>query len=79
MGEFRKLRLPAGSKLFKVHNFTFMYKGTTFVFEIDEFADGSFTGHGEHSTDKSSVIESVSGQSIEECLDKLVKKVESRT
>jgi hypothetical protein len=79
MGEFRNLKLPVGSKLFKVHNFTFMHKGITFVFEIDEFADGSFTGHGEHSTDKSSVIESVSGHSMQECLEKLVKKVESRT
>jgi hypothetical protein len=78
MDEWRKVKLPAGSKLFRVHNFTFMAKGNTYVLEVDEFADGSFSGHGEHSTDKSSVVESVSGTSVGDCLDKLIKKIETR-
>jgi hypothetical protein len=61
MDEWRKVKLPAGSKLFRVHNFTFMAKGNTYVLEVDEFADGSF-----------------SGTSVGDCLDKLIKKIETR-
>jgi hypothetical protein len=78
MDGWRNVKVPSGSKLFRVHNFNFMHKGTNFVLEIDEFSDGSYSGHGEHATDKSSVVESVSGSSLEDCLEKLIKKIESR-
>ena len=77
MGDWKQANTGSG-KLFKVHNYTFMHKGTTYHIEIDEFADGTYTGHGEHSTDKSSVLESVSGSSIKECLESLIQKIESR-
>lgn len=73
--DFKKVVIPEGGKLFKIHNFTFMFKGTNYNLEIDEYNDGTCTGHGEHSTDKSSVLESVSGKSIEECLNALIKKI----
>jgi hypothetical protein len=76
--DWKNVKIPAGSRLFKVHNFTFMHKGTNYVLEIDEFRDGSWSGHGEHSTDKASVIESVSGKSLQECLELLIAKVEGR-
>jgi hypothetical protein len=75
MTGWNKMKLPEGAKLFKIHNFTYMWKGATYHLEVDEFADGSFTGHGEHSTDKSRVLESVSGKSIEDCLNALTKNV----
>lgn len=75
MSGWNKIKLPEGARLFKVHHFTYMWKGATYLFEVDEFADGSFTGHGEHSTDKSRVLESVSGKSPEECLSALLKNV----
>lgn len=78
MNQWRNVTLPAGSKLFRVHNFTFMFKGSTFAIEVDEFADGTFTGHGEHSTDKSSVIEPVTCKSMEDCLQELISKIEAR-
>lgn len=69
---WKKVALPEGAKLFKVHHFTYMFKGVNFHLEVDEFMDGTFTGHGEHSTDKSSVLASVSGRSAEECLNALI-------
>lgn len=77
MSGWKNVKLPVGCKLFKVHHFTFMLSGTIYHFEIDEFSDGTFTGHGEHSTDKSSVIESVNGNSLEECLNALISRIES--
>lgn len=69
--DWKKTKIPEGAKIFKVHNFTYMHKGVTYHFEVDEFADGTFTGHGEHSTDKNTVLASVSGRSLEECLSAL--------
>ena len=73
--DWKKTKVPEGAKLFKVHNFTYMIKGTNFHLEIDEFSDGTFTGHGEHSTDKNTVLESVSGKNIDECLGLLIKSI----
>lgn len=78
MDQWRDINLPAGSKLFRVHSFMFMFKGSTFAIEVDEFADGTFTGHGEHSTDKSNVIEPVSSSSLQDCLQALISKIEAR-
>ncbi len=75
---WKSASLPSGSKLFKVHNFNFLYQGTNFHIEIDEYSDGTFTGHGENATDQSYVIESVSGKTLEECLSALLKKIEGR-
>jgi len=77
MGEWKNANVGTGCKLFKVHNFTYMDSGTIYHLEIDEFADGSFTGHGEHSTDKSNIIESVNGSSMEECLNGLISKIKA--
>jgi hypothetical protein len=55
-----------------------MIKGVTYQFEIDEFSDGSFTGHGEHSTDRNGFVESVSGKSVDDCLNNLVARVGQR-
>lgn len=73
--ELKKMKLPEGGRLCRVHNFMYMYKGATWHLEVDEFTDGSCTGHGEHSTDKNSVLESVSSRSVEECLSALVARI----
>ena len=75
---WKNVTLPSGAKMFQVLNFTYMHKGTTYHLEIDEFADGTWSGHGEHSTDKSSVLPSVSGSSLQDCLDALVKTIETK-
>jgi hypothetical protein len=75
--EWQQIQLPAGTKLFKVHSFAFLVGGTVYQLEIDEFANGTFTGHGEHPTDKSNVLESVSGRSVGECLEALVGKIQA--
>jgi hypothetical protein len=54
-----------------------MVSGVIYHLEIDEFADGTFTGHGEHSTDKSNIIESVNGSSLEECISTLIGKIKT--
>jgi len=72
---WKNVKLNSAAKLFKIHNFTYIQAGTTYSLEVDEFADGSFTGHGEHATDKSSVVKSVSGTSLEECLNGLVANI----
>ena len=70
--------LPSGCKLFKVHTFNYIHQGVNYLLEVDEYSDGSFSGHGEHSTDQNNVVESVSGKNIDECLNALIKKIESR-
>ncbi len=76
--EWKNLTLPAGAKLFKMHHFTFIHKGSNYSLEIDEYLDGHFAGYGEHSTDKNFYVESVSGKTLPECLDGLVKKIVGR-
>lgn len=77
MSGWQKVKIPEGAKLFRVHNFTYMVRGVNYLLEIDEFQDGTFTGHGEHSTDKSRVLESVSGKSLDECLVALIKNIKA--
>ncbi len=76
---WKTLKLPEGARLNKVHHFTYMIKGQTYQFEVDEMSDGNFTGHGEHSSDKNFVLASVNGSSMVECLNQLVKDVTSRS
>lgn len=76
--EWKNVKVPAGSKLFKSHNFTFMTKGRSWHLEVDEYSDGSFSGHGEHSTDRNSFVESVSGKSLNECLSALIERIQNR-
>jgi len=72
---WKLVTIPEGSKLFKSHGFTFIHKGATYLLEVDEHRDGSFTGHGEHTTDKSNVLASVHSQSMEDCLNQLISKI----
>ena len=72
---WKKLSIPDGAKLFKIHNFTYMHKGVNFHLEVDEYTDGNFSGHGEHSTDKNTVLESVSGKTMEDCVNALIKSI----
>ena len=74
---WNKVTVPDGAKLFQIHDFAFMYKGNTYKLEVDAFVDGTFTGHGEHSTDKSHVLASVSGKSVEECLNALINHIKA--
>ena len=76
--DWKALTIPQGSKLFKQRNFTYIHKGVTYTVEVDEYHDGSFVGHGENATDKSSIIESVSGKSVAECVNKIISKINER-
>lgn len=76
--DLKSVKIPAGSKLFKVHHFTYMVKGNAYRIEVDESNDGTFTGHGEHTTDKNNVIGSISGRTLGECLEGLIAKASSR-
>ena len=76
--DWKKAKVPVGCRMFKAHSFTFMHKGVTYHLAVDEYNDGTFTGHGEHSTDKNLVIESVNGTSLPECLESLINKIEKR-
>ena len=73
-----KIKVSQGSKLFKQHFFIYMHKGVNYSLEIHEFHNATFSGHGESSTDKNFVIESVTGNSFEDCLQNLISKIESR-
>ena len=75
---WKQIAVLPGGKLFKMHQFTYMVKGVTYQLEVDEFADSSFTGHGQHATDRNNIVESVNGKSIDECLTQLVAKIGQR-
>jgi len=78
MSDWQKVNIDSGSKLFKVHVFTYMHAGVIYALEINEFSDGTCTGHGEHSTDKSNVVEPVNGPSVRECVQALVDRIGKR-
>jgi hypothetical protein len=76
---WKNIQLPAGSKLYQVYSFCYMEKGIHYNLEINEFADGTYAGHGAHSTDKNLVIASTNGMSMEECISGLIKNIRSRS
>jgi hypothetical protein len=75
---WKSIKVQPGAKIFLAHNFTYMIKSAIFNIEVDEYQDGSFTAHGERSTDKNFVIESVSARSLEECLNSMIDKINAR-
>lgn len=75
---WKAIQIPEGSKLFRIHKFTYMHQGVNYLIEVNEMGEGSWIGHGEHSTDQNSVIPSVNGSSLEDCVDQLLRKIESR-
>jgi hypothetical protein len=77
--DWKSAKLPAGGKLFKVYNFNFLYQGVNYLLEVDEYADGAFSGHAEHATDHNYVIESVSGKSVADCISGLCSRIEARS
>ena len=76
--EWKNVKVPSGSKLFKAHNFTFMNKGHSWRLAVDEFSDGTFSGHGEHATDRNTFVESVSGRELTDCLNALIERIQNR-
>ena len=76
--EWQGVNIPEGSKLYRIHKFTYMHGGVNYILEINE-SDGSWIGHGEHATDKNSVVPSVSGKSLEDCVNQLVSSINGRT
>ena len=75
---WESVKSPEGAKLFKVHNYTYMYKGANYLIELNEYGDSKWVGHGEHATDKNSVVPSVNGSSAEECLNQLIDSINQR-
>jgi len=75
---WKTIKIPEGSKLFRIHKFTYMHQGVNYLLEINEMGEGKWIGHGEHSTDQNSVIPSVNGASLEDCLNQLISKIDSR-
>ena len=73
-----QIQVPPGGRIVRVSHFTYIFNGINFIIEVDESPDGTVTVHGEHSTDKNFVVESVSGSSVEECLNGILKKISSR-
>jgi hypothetical protein len=76
--DWKKLKIHAGHRLFKVHEYMYMAEGNTYKLEINEFADGTFTGHGSHSTDDLNQLKSVSRKTLEECLQALIDSAAKR-
>lgn len=75
--DWKTIDLPAGCRLLKAHSFTLMISGDTYDLEVDEYSNGKYTGHGEHSTDESSVVASVHGNSVKECLERLITNIKA--
>jgi hypothetical protein len=77
--DWKSIKVPAGGKLFKIHNFNYIHKGTNFALEVDEYMDGTFTGHGEQASDQNYFIESVSGKDLGDCLGQLISRIQDRS
>ncbi|MCX6127949.1 MAG: hypothetical protein NTX25_02655 [Proteobacteria bacterium] len=76
--DWKAIKVPDGSKLFKIHRYNYLHQGINFLFEINELGDNMWIGHGEHATDQSSVIPTVNGATLEDCLNKLISLVNKR-
>lgn len=76
--DWKAVRIPEGSKLFRIHRFNFLHQGVNYLLEINELGPTIWVGHGEHATDQSSVIPSVTGSSMEDCISKLIEKINKR-
>lgn len=76
--DWKSVQIPSGCKVFRVQTFMVMISGKTFSLEIDEYSDGSFTGHGEQTNDDSTVLASVTAKSAEECLNQLISSIKDR-
>lgn len=76
--DWKKIKCPQGARLLKIHHFAYMVSGTNYQIEIDEIGDGRFTGHAEDSIDSSSVIESVTAESLESCLNQVMESIKKR-
>ncbi len=77
--DWKATKVPEGSKLFRIHRFNFLHQGINYLFELNELGPTVWVGHGEHATDQSSVIPSVTASTMEECLNKLIEKINKRT
>mgnify|MGYP003683930431 CR=1 FL=1 len=75
--DWKTIKIPEGSKLYRIHKFTYMHGGVNYLLEINE-AGGTWIGHGEHATDKNSVIPSVSGNCLEDCVNQLISSINVR-
>lgn len=76
--DWNAMKIPDGSKLFRIHRFTFLHQGVNYLLEINELGKAMWIGHGEHATDQSSVIPTVNGSTLEETLNKLISQVVKR-
>ncbi len=76
--DWKTLKIPEGSTLFKIHRFNLIHQGVNYVLEINEHGVGNWVGHGEQATDANIVIQSVNGASLEECLNKLIDRIHKR-
>lgn len=75
---WNSIKVPEGSKLYRIHKFTYMHGGINYLLEINE-ENGAWIGHGEHATDKNSVVPSVNGSSVEDCVNQLIANISSRS
>ena len=76
--DWKTLKIPEGSKLFQIHRFNLIHQGVNYVLEINEHGSTNWVGHGEQATDQNIVIQSVNGNSLEECLNKLIDRIHKR-
>ena len=76
--DWARINIPSSSKLMKVHNFLYLEKGVTWKLEVNEYSATHFAGFGEHSSDESQQLPSVSAESLEECVQKLIQEASSK-
>ena len=76
--DWNSVKIPEGSKLFRIHRFNLLHHGVNYLLEVNELSPTNWVGHGEQATDQSSVIPSVAGISLEDCMNKLIEKISKR-
>ncbi len=76
--DWKGVKIPKGNRIFRSHKFTYMHGGSNFIIEIDEGLDGASTGHSELSTDSSGIVPSVSGSSVQACLQAVIEKIKEK-
>lgn len=70
--------LDQKTKLFRLHHFFLLSGGKNYNIEIQESPDGNYTAYADNTADPHDAIAPAHGKNLKDCLDTMVKSLETR-
>jgi len=75
---WKSVTISERERLFRISNYLFVSQGRSYSIEVQEAPDGTFLAHGENTSDPHDVLRSVTGTTMQECLQAIVDQIERR-